>query len=189
MIYFKNDTGNNIGDIPSQPESGTIRAVLERAAGFYKISFTFDRVRVPITDAGASGSYGSLKIFTHEEGVPLILGSRCNLTEVTEGPNLTSGAGDAVMELSFSTVPITAARDGSLTLNQSNLAYQMSFTMSGGVGSSDTSQGVIAGQVDGTQTPVDIYMNVSGTAATIDASDYIDVSGTFTVTGCMVGDD
>lgn len=45
------------------------------------------------------------------------------------------------------------------------------------------------GVVDGTSTAADLYLNWSGTAATIDATSTITVTGTITVAGRMMGDD
>lgn len=45
------------------------------------------------------------------------------------------------------------------------------------------------GVVDGTGTAAALYLNWSGTAATIDANSTIAVTGTITVAGRMMGDD
>lgn len=43
--------------------------------------------------------------------------------------------------------------------------------------------------LNGTASATALYLNWSGTAATIDASSNIDVTGTITIVGCFPGDD
>jgi len=143
-----------------------------------------------VTDGAASGSHGSLKIFDFNQGGISFLGCRQDYTAFAEGTALTSGAGDAVHVLGIGTTAISTARDGTLTGNEQNVGNvtaQITNVAGTGVGTRFT--GAVTASVDGTATALDLYLNWSGTAATIDANSTIDVSGTVTVTGVFIGDD
>jgi hypothetical protein len=92
--------------------------------------------------------------------------------------------------LGVGTTAISSARDGTLTGNEQNVGNLTSqITNTAGTGSGNKFTGAVTASVDGTATALDLYLNWSGTAATIDANSTIDVTGTVTVTGVFIGDD
>ena len=129
-----------------------------------------------------------MKLFDFAEQGLAIIGCRQNYTAYAEGAALTGGAGDAVFEIGVGTVAIAAAADGTLGATNDNVGVDIDQTLSGGTttGTVHTFSSLVA---DGTATASDLYLNWSGTAATIDANSTIDVTGTITVVGVMLGDD
>lgn len=157
---------------------------------YFSLTFTLDRARVPVTDGAGSGSSGTLKIFDFNQGGISFLGCRQDYTSFVEGSALTTAAGDAVHVLGIGTTSATTARDGTLTGNEQNVGNVTSqITNVAGTGATTKFTGAVTASVDGTATALDLYLNWSGTAATIDANSTIDVSGTVTVTGVFIGDD
>lgn len=180
---------SSIGALATAPASGTVTAVIKRIGHFFSIDFTLTAARITVTDAAGSGSSGSLKIFTFAAGAILPLGSRQDYTAFTEGAALTTAAGDAAFVVALGSVAANAG-DGALTGTEVDIApATATITLSSGAGTGGKMGGATAAPIDGTTTPVDVYLNWSGTAATIDANSTIDVTGTITVVGCFVGDD
>lgn len=171
------------------PSSGTLSASHERVGGgLIRSTFALTAAQIPVTDAAASGSYGTLKLFTFPEGGISHLGSRQNYTAFAEGAALTGAAGDAVFEIGLGTAAIAAAADGVLAATNDDIGGDVNVTLSGGTGTGTamTGSGTAA---DGSSTAATLNLNWSGTAATIDASSTIDVTGTITVLWAMMGDD
>jgi hypothetical protein len=153
------------------------------------LKFTFAAARVTVTDAAGSGSSGSLKIWDFPQAAILVLGSRADWTAFAEGSALTTAAGDAVHVLGFGSVAADAG-DGALTSTEVDFgAATSSITNSGGTGTGGKMSGATSAPIDGTTTATDLYLNWSGTAATIDATSTIDVTGTYSVMVAFLGDD
>lgn len=189
MAYYI-DKAPAIGTQAAQPASGSVTmTVTEQGPDLFKLHFVFDAARLTVTDAAGSGSSGSLKIFDFKAGVVQMLGSRHNWTAFAEGSALTTAAGDAVHQLAFGSVAADAG-DGTLTSTEVDFgALSGSITNSGGTGTAATKVTGAQTPLDGTSTPVDLYLNWSGTAATIDANSTIDCTGTYTVMVAYLGDD
>lgn len=180
-----NLTGATIGI----PAAGTITAKHEDAGVFVRSTFTLTEARVPVIDGAGSGSYGSLVLFTFPAGSVSFLGSRQNYTAFAEGAALTTGAGDAVHLLALGTVAVAAAADGALTgtsVDIGNATAQITNVAGTGAATKHTGAGAVK---DGTSTAATLNLNWSGTAATIDATSTIDVTGTITVLWSLMGDD
>ncbi len=184
-----NSTPAAIGTQATQPTSGSV--ALTNSWGeypYFHLTFTLVAARVPVTDAAGSGSYGALKLFDFNEGAISFEGCRQNYTAFAEGAALTTAAGDAVFDIGIGSIAIAAAADGALATTNDNIGDEVAITLSGGTG---TGTGLFrpTAPIDGTGTALDLVLNWSGTAATIDASSYIDVTGTITVAGVFLGDD
>lgn len=178
-----------IGTIATQPTSGSVVISDAKTDGrFFYMRFTLTAARIPVTDAAGSGSSGSLKLFDFNAGVVQMLGSRHDWTAFSEGAALTTGVGDAVFVIAFGSAAANAG-DGALTGTEVDFGATRSVTMSGGAGTGATTVTAAQTPLDGTATPVDLYCNWSGSAATIDADSTIDVTGTYDVWGIMAGDD
>ena len=178
-----------IGTQASQPASGSVTiSEMDIRYPYFSMKFDFNAARITVTDAGASGSSGSLKLFDFRAGGVQMLSSRHDWTAFAEGAALTGGAGDASFVIGFGSVAANAG-DGALTGTEVNFGATRSITLSGGTGTGATTLTSVQTPLDGTSTPVDLYLNWSGTAATIDANSTIDVTGTYTINGVLVGDD
>lgn len=199
MADFENLTVANLevlgGNSPPRgstlgaPTSGTVTARHEQTGGLIKSTFTLTAANVPVTDGAGAGSYGTLKLFTFPAGSVTHLGCRQNYTAFAEGADLTTGAGDAAFVIGLGTVAVAAAADGALTTTSVDIgSATATITLSGGTGTG-TKTSHTATAADGTSTNATLNLNWSGTAATIDASSTIAVTGTITVLWAMLGDD
>ena len=179
-----------IGTQAAQPTSGSvILSGNEANFPYFHLTFTLNAARIPVTDAGAGGSHGALKLFDFNEGAVLILGSRQDYTAFAEGSALTTAAGDAVFDIGVGSVAKSAAADGALGgATDDDICPEIAITLSGGTGTGTLVSATTAA-LNGTATAADAVLNWSGTAATIDASSSIDVTGTITFTGIMLRDD
>lgn len=174
----------------NQPTSGRVTCTAVKNNGSVRLDFTLTRLRVPVTDAAGSGSYGTFKLMDLVEGAWSFLGCRQDYTAFAEGAALTTAAGDAVFEIGVGTTAIGAAADGTLGngVNE-NIGQAVSVTNSSGTGTGTAVDGAKTTALNGTTTATDINLNWSGTAATIDASSYIDVTGTISILLASLGDD
>lgn len=165
--------------------TGTLTCSITRVGSYFKLVFTLTAVRITVTDADASGSYGATKLFDFVAGRVVFLASYQDYTAYAEGAALTGAAGDAAFEIGIGTDPISEAADGELDGGtQENVGVAVAQTLSEGTTTGTGFVGTPFG-VDGTDTPTDLYLNLSGSAATIDASSTIDVTGTITVVGMI----
>lgn len=168
--------------------TGLSVSIAYTAAGTFSLTFTLTAVSITVTDAAGSGSSGSLKIFDFAQGGVVALACRQDYTAFAEGAALTTGAGDAAFVMALGSVAANAG-DGALTGTEVDFgAATSTITLSGGTGTG-TKFSCTAAVFDGTGTATDLYLNWSGTAATIDANSTISVTGTITVYGAMIGDD
>ncbi len=178
------------GTIAAAPSSGTVGVMTPHvnSVPFFMLRWGFTAARVPHTDAAGSGSSGSLKLFTFNEGVVTLLGSMQRWTTVTDVSGTITTAGlDMVGVIAFGTVAADAG-DGALTSTEVDWCSTRSFTMpSTGFSTVVVQAGVLAG-LDGSTTAKDIYLNESGTAATSDANGSLDLTGYFNIWGVMAGD-
>lgn len=174
--------------VVAAPTSGAVSCLIEKVGSFFVMNFKLTAARIAVTDGAASGSYGALKLFDFIEGGISFLGCRQDYTAFAEGSALTTAAGDAAFKIGVGTTAIAAAADASLAAGNVNVGGEINITNSGGTGTG--SKFTAAGSAyDGTSTAADLTLNFSGSAATIDASSYIDVTGTISVVGVMLGDD
>lgn len=182
-------TGAEIGTV-NNPASGTVTLTVQRYGPFFVLDFVLAAARISVTDGAGSGSHGSLKLFDFVESAVSFLGCRQDYTAFAEGAALTTAAGDAVFEIGVGTTAISAAADGTLGngVNE-NVGQAVSVTLSGGTGTGTAVDGAKTTALNGTATALDLYLNWSGTAATIDASSTIDATGTIRVVGVLLGDD
>lgn len=185
-LLSSTDNATNIGAI----NAATGLSVTVTRVGFlYKLDFTLAAVSLTVTDAAGSGSSASLKIFDFVQSAVLPLGSRQDYTAFAEGAALTGAAGDAAFVIALGSAAANAG-DGALTGTEVDIAPATStITLSGGTGTGTKMGGATAAPIDGTSTAVDVYLNWSGTAATIDANSTISVTGTISLLVALLGDD
>lgn len=178
------------GTLAAIPTSGTVGVASPEPSTvpLFRLDFGFTAARLPWTDAAGSGSSGSLKLMTFNEGVITLLGSTQRWTALTDvGGTITTAGNDMVGVIAFGTVAADAG-DGALTSTEVDWCSTRSFTMpSTGFTTAIVQAGVLAG-LDGTTTAKDVYLNASGTAATSDANGSFDVTGYFSIWGIVGGD-
>lgn len=169
--------------------SGVTVAISRFANGYFKLDFTFVAVAVTWTDAAGSGSSGSIKIFDFVQGAVQTLGSRSNLV-FTGDALIDTNAGDMAFVYAFGSVAANAG-DGALTGTEVDFVpVSGTITLSSKTATSATLlKGAGAAGVDGTATAADLYLNISGTAATSDANGVLTVDGTASIVGTFLGDD
>ena len=173
---------------PNSTYDGSLEVELTKHGAFFRLDFTLNKLSITVTDAAASGSSGSAKLFDFSEGGLLVLACRQDYTAFEEGSALTGGAGDAAFVMGLGSVAANAG-DGALTGTEVDIgAITSTITLSDGTGTG-TKFSSTAAAFDGTTTATDLYLNWSGTAATIDANSTIKVTGTITVVGVLLGDD
>lgn len=166
-----------------------VAVAIDRFGPYFRLKFTLTAAQIPVTDAAGSGSFGALKIFDFAEGAILPLTCVQKYTAFAEGAALTGAAGDASFLIGVGSTAITVAADKALANAEKNLGSAVDVTLSGGTGTGSAFDYANAGAgLDGTATPVDVYLNWSGSAATIDANSTIDVTGTIVIVGVMLGD-
>lgn len=171
------------------PTSGTVGLSIVPVGFLVKLLFTLTLARIVVTDAGAGGSYGALKLFDFNEMGLSFLGCRQKYTSNVEGAALTTAAGDAVFAIGVGTTAIVAAADGVLAAANRDVGGSTAITNTGGTGAATSMTGIAAAgaAVNGSVTPADLYLNWSGTAVTIDANSYIDMTGTIEVLAMSLG--
>jgi len=182
---------NNATLIGAAPATSGLACSILRNGRDFQLTFTLTALSVAITDGAASGSHGATKLFDFVESSIAFMGSRANYTAFAEGAALTGAAGDANFVIGLGTTAISAAADKSLgSTTQVNVGASLEITLSGGTATGSRHTGPLdIGIVDGTATAADLYLNVSGSAATIDATSTLAVTGTITVNGTLLGDD
>lgn len=172
----------------NQPTSGYVDCTVVKDNGTYRLDFVLKSVRVPVTDGGVSGSYGSLKLLDLVEGAWSFLGARQNYTAYSSDG--TGVPNNAAFEIGVGTAAIAVAADGTLGngVNE-NIGQAVTQTLSGGTTTGTAVDGAKTTAIDGTGTATDINLNVSGTAATVTANGWLDVTGTISVRLAPLGDD
>lgn len=182
-----------IGAVPAAATTAGVACIVEKIGPFALLKFTFTTVSLAVTDAAGSGSSASLKIFDFVANAMLALGSRQDYTlldETGDSMLISGGVGDTVSQLALGSVAADAG-DGTLTGTEVDFApVSGNITNSSGLGTlSATKVGGVGAVIDGTSTAADMYLNWSGTAATVDANGTIKVTGTATVLVALLGDD
>lgn len=165
-----------------------LSVAIQKVGAMVQLDFTLSAVSMTVTDAAGSGSSASLKIFDFVQAGIQPIASRQNYTAFAEGAALTGGAGDAAFVMGLGSAAADAG-DAALTGTEVDFApVTGTITLSGGTGTGTKfgGQGTV---VDGTTTAADLYLNWSGSAATIDANSTISVTGTITLLVALLGDD
>lgn len=183
------DYALSVGAQAAAPASGKVALAVKQIGSLVALTFTLTAARITVTDAAASGSSGSLQLFDFVQAGIVPLGCRQDYTAFAEGAALTGAAGDAAFVMGLGSVAANAG-DGALTGTEVDFgSVTGTITLSGGTGTGTLLNGASTSAINGTGTATDLYLNWSGTAATIDATSTIDVTGTITVLCALLGDD
>lgn len=175
----------------NQPTVGKVDCVVTKLSGaVYRMDFTMKGARVPVTDATTNGSFGTFKLFDFKEGAMSFLGCRQDYTAFRSDG--TGVPGDTAFEIGIGTTAIAAAADGTLGngVNE-NVGQAVSLTLAGdpATAAGTAVDGTKATALNGTAAGIDLNLNVSGSAATVDGDGWLAVWGTASVTLAWLGDD
>lgn len=187
LITRNSQTGT--AHIGSVPVVSGLSCVVYQAGAQVTLDFTFAGAVITVTDGAASGAHGALKIFDFAQQAISFMGCRQDYTAFAEGAALTGAAGDAAFVIGIGTTAIAAAADAVLAAANQNVGASIAVTLSAGTGVGTGVLGAVVAAINGTATATDLYLNWSGSAATIDANSTIAVTGTARVVCLMLGDD
>ncbi len=177
-------TATTLGSAPTV--SGLTCEVVKNGPWFM-LRYNLSAVSITVTDGAASGSHGALKLFDFNEGAIMFLGCRQNYSAFTaDGTGVTA---TVVFDIGVGTVAKSAAADGALGgATDDDVGGEIAVTL----GSTSLPVSLIsttpAGS-DGTATARDLYLNFSGTAATVAGNGTLAVTGSITVVGVLLDDD
>lgn len=178
-----------IGSVP-KPAHGKIEVTgIHKEGPYYRLDLKLSKARVSITDATTSGSYGALKLFDFEQQAITFLGSRADYTAfASDGTGVPN---DTNFVIGLGTVAIQAAADKTLgSTTGVNIGASLELTLSGGTITGSKVTGPLdIGVADGTGTATAVYLNVSGSANTVDDDGWLAVTGTISITFAFLGDD
>lgn len=163
-----------------------LSVTVTRKGPIAQLDFVFDEVALTFTDAAGSGSSASLKLFDFAAGDIVPVATRTAFTWL--GDDLIDGdAGDLAFVYGLGSVAADAG-DGALTSTEVDFAaVSGTVTLSSYTATSLVAKGAVA-PVDGTTANADLYLNVSGTAATAEATGVLTVSGTARVIVALLGE-
>jgi hypothetical protein len=157
-----------------------------RTGNIFQLTFTLTAMSITVTDAAGSGSSGSSKLFDLVSGAFVPLACTQNYTAFAEGAALTGGAGDAAFIMALGSAAANAG-DAALTGTEVDIgSATATITLSGGTGTGKKANGALAVIGEPAGTAVDIYLNWSGSATTIDANSTIAVTGVIKVVGVLL---
>lgn len=186
-VNFDLDNISGSGYAGSVPTAIAATVVAEESGNriVHKTTITLTAHSVTMTDAGAAGSHGSVKIYDFPAGVITFLGATASLT-------LTAGAGGvadgAAVVAAVGTVT-TATNNATLTTTEANIVPSTACTLTAGtMAAAATGAGVTVAAIDGTATAVDAFLNLAVPDADSSSSDTISVTGTVSFTWISNGD-
>jgi hypothetical protein len=160
---------------------------VSRVGPFVRLLFTLDAVPLAVTDGDGSGSFASLQLFAFSDPcilVPYV--TRQDYTDFVEGAALTSEDDDAAFEIGVGSAPIEGAADGALSDDEDDIGTAISIDRDSGP-EVDSSAEVVNAVIDGSAAAPAIYLNWSGSAATIDDDDTLLVSGSIEIVAVVLG--
>lgn len=158
----------------AQPESGAVilSAVQVNDKITLKINLSAALINVV---RNSSGSFGSLHLLDVIASSVAWIGCKQNYIGYIEGATLTGGAGNAQFEIAVATAAIPSEENGVLDFHSQNVGTAIPQV---NVAGTTTGQQVTTGiDVDASNTQASLYLNFSGTAASILANSTIAVTG------------
>jgi hypothetical protein len=167
-------------------KNGTGVTVVENGNGaVHKTVLTLAATSITMTDAGAAGSHGSLKVYDFPAGPIQVLGCSYNLTTLAGAGGISDTAA-----LVGSLGSATVATDNATLVGtgEADLIASTTGTLTGGAGALAKHGSLVATAYDGTATAIDAYLNLAVPDAGSSANDTIAVSGTITIHWVNLGD-
>ena len=178
------DQANGVGTSGVSPvASGVVASNV--TGGVTRTVLTLTGTSITMTDAGAAGSHGSLKVYDFPAGNIAFLGATTNLTILAGSGGITDTA--AVVG-GVGTVTV-ATDNATLTTTEQDLVPSTAATLTAGAGDFD-GQSLTAGIAvfDGTATAIDAWLNFAIPDAGSTANDTLTVNGTITLVWANLGD-
>lgn len=160
------------------PKAG-LSAVTTGQGGSFRTVFTFNNMKVTVTDALA---YASQKIFDFTDGKIRIKGGTASLTFGVDTARASTINDSASLTWGVGTAPASSI---TLATTMQNVVAVTTRTLTGAVAApspASTADVVAAATFDGTTTAVDLYLNLAfATNTDIDADGILSINGTLTV--------
>lgn len=151
---------------------------------YKKTILTFTSLPISMTDEAGVVAYGGSKVYDFPEGNILIHGATANLTL------LKSGAGiNADFDGDFGVGTVTATNDAALATTEQNIIPTTATPQA--VAGATTAKGINAADIaplDGTTTPVDVFLNFVIDDLDQNGGGTLLVSGTLTLLWTSLGD-
>lgn len=151
-----------------------------------KIAITLTSVAVTWTDNGASGGYGSLKIYDMPEGVVCVLAANLKITAAS----WSAGMGATATSVVFSVGSAAEATGATLDSTQANICPSVSAgtLAASAVAAAFGTQLATPTNLNGTATAIDVYLNIASDGTDSTAGGTVTVSGTLEITYIPAGD-
>lgn len=180
-----NTVGMSQADVGTAVSNAAIAVTEQGAEGFHKTTFTLNAYALTMTDAGANGCHGSIKLYDFPEGLIRVLGAVVNLTTVTTGELADAGGivtGAAVVG-SIGTATVGTG-NATLTTTEADIIASTAVTLTTYIGSfkassaapitalTDSSGGTASDTlpaIEGTYTEATLETTVASLAAKINA--------------------
>ncbi|ESX85938.1 hypothetical protein [Mesorhizobium sp. LNJC403B00] len=161
------------------PPKFGLKAVTTGQGGSYRTVFTLAGMQVPVADALA---YASQKLFDFADGKVRIKGGTARLQFAVPTPRASTVNDNAALTWSLGS---SAASSATLVGTMVNVLASTARTLDG-VGTALSTASIAdvaaAATLDGTVTPVDLYLNLAfATGTDIDADGTVAVTGTITL--------
>lgn len=146
--------------------------------------FTFSSTPISVTDSGANGGHGSIKLYDFPDGYIKLIAAHADLDFTAGTTGLTA---TATHEIGVGTAA-AATDNAALTSTEENIIAGVATDL---VGSAITynAVNVTDAGIDGTGTSLDLYLNTVWAADDCSDDDTVTVTGTLTVTWLNIGDD
>jgi len=162
----------------SQPSSGAIQASAIQVADKITITLSLSAARFSVV-RNANGSFASIPLMTVLAASLSFIACKQNYIGYVEGAALTGGAGNAQFAIGVGTAAVPSEENGVLDFHSQNIGTAIQET---NVGGTSTGQRITTGiDVDASSAATNLFLNFAGTAATILANDFLDVTGTVTI--------
>jgi len=177
------ELGLNNGATLANP--GATLSTVNAISGMNKTVTTFATYVLTITDAGAAGAHGSIKLIDFPEGHIKILGGHQVLTftetgsEISATATFDAGVGSAAVGVDNEELTGT---EGDITGVEDEAALVASTLLFDTITTTDQT-------LDGSSTASDAYLNVAIAAADCSANSTLNVTGTVTICWILLGDD
>lgn len=169
---------------PPGAVAGSGIAVEEQIFVFNRTKFTLTNWVQTLTDTGANGAHGGIKIYDFPEGLLLINGVVASATVVAGA----GGVADGAVVLQALGTAVAATDNATLVgTGEGNILASNSTTLSSGAGTWGTqATGLVLNS--GVNTPTDMYLNTVVADADVSAGDEIVYNGTIWVVWGIIGD-
>lgn len=177
------DQANGVGTSGVAPAGSGV--VASESNGVQRTVLRLTNTVITMTDAGAAGCHGSLKVYDFPAGNIAFLGATSDLSilagvgGITDTAAVVGGVGTATVGVG----------DATLTTTEQDLVPSTAATLTAGAGAFD-GESLTAGIAvfNGTDTPIDAWLNFAVPDAGSTANDTLTVNGTITLVWANLGD-